>query len=79
MVDDKNIKRRAVIKTGLLAAAGTAATGSTLSVLGSEQEIGKEKPSQRINKAGEIPTRRFGNTGMTLPILGMGGSALLDE
>ncbi len=69
MSDQKlELGRRGFLKTGLLAA-GTAALAPVLpKVTGSER--GK-------SGTGEIPTRPFGKTGHTLPILAMGGSAMV--
>src|SRR5207249_3690627 len=59
----RGLKRREFLKTGLLAAAGTAALGAG---------------AARADKSEQgIPTRPFGKTGHTLPILGMGGSAMV--
>jgi aryl-alcohol dehydrogenase-like predicted oxidoreductase len=60
------LKRREFLKSGLLAAAGTTALG----------------PAARAGKADDksadgLPTRPFGKTGHTLPVLGMGGSAMV--
>lgn len=74
MSEDKGIKRRTVLKTGLVAAAGTA----TLGAVATEQAIAKTKSRESKAVTGEIPVRQFGNTGVTLPMLGMGGSALVD-
>lgn len=74
MSEDKGIRRRTVLKTGLVAAAGTVALGA----LTAEQAIAKTKLDYSNSVAGEIPVRKFGSTGVTLPMLGMGGSALVD-
>jgi aryl-alcohol dehydrogenase-like predicted oxidoreductase len=74
MSEDKSVKRRTILKTGLVAAAGTAALGA----LGTEQAIAGVNPHGSTRVTGEIPARKFGNTGVTLPILGMGGSAMVD-
>ena len=58
MTDDKSIKRRTILKTGLVAAAGTAALGA----LSTEQAIAKTKPGDSRGLTGEIPTRKFGST-----------------
>jgi len=74
MTDDKSIKRRTILKTGLVAAAGTAALGA----LTTDEAIARSKSGDSERVTGEIPVRKFGSTGVTLPILGMGGSALVD-
>jgi len=61
-------KRRAFIQSGLWAAAGAGATGSLL---------GKGGAPEGAAAISSIPVRRFGKTGLTLPILGFGGSALV--
>jgi predicted aldo/keto reductase-like oxidoreductase len=63
--------RRGFLKTGLLAA-GTAALGPVLPRVAAS--------SRREPVAGDaIPTRKFGKTGHTLPILAMGGSAMVKQ
>ncbi|MBD3647661.1 MAG: aldo/keto reductase [Pseudomonadales bacterium] len=62
------IDRRSLLKTGLAAAAGTA--------LG-PINAGGVLAAMPKSKAG-IPVRSFGNTGVDLPILGMGGSAMVN-
>ena len=74
MTEDKSVKRRTILKTGLIAAAGTAALGA----LTTEQAMATTKSDDFNQVTGEIPVRKFGNTGATLPMLGMGGSALVD-
>jgi aryl-alcohol dehydrogenase-like predicted oxidoreductase len=63
--------RRRFLKTSLLAA-GTAALGPGLGAAATSDE---KKPAA----AGTIPTRPFGKTGRVLPILGMGGSAMVEK
>jgi predicted aldo/keto reductase-like oxidoreductase len=61
--------RRTFLKTGLLAA-GSVALGPAL----------RQSAATASDKAAEpatIPMRKFGKTGVTLPILGMGGSAMV--
>jgi aryl-alcohol dehydrogenase-like predicted oxidoreductase len=36
-------------------------------------------PAKRISLVGGLPTRRFGKTGYVLPVLGHGGSAMVDQ
>lgn len=64
-------ERRLFLKKGLLAA-GTATWASSLGVA---TAFGDQKPSG----AEAIPQRLFGKTGHTLPILGMGGSAMVEK
>src|ERR1700687_6230109 len=61
--------RRGFLKTGLLAA-GTPALGPAISRTAG---AGAREPAN----AEAIPTRKFGKTGRTLPILGMGGSGMV--
>lgn len=71
MVDrPRDPARRDFLKSGLLAAAGTALAGSTAAAV--QLPAGELKR----NEAG-IPVRPFGKTGHVLPILGMGGSAFV--
>jgi predicted aldo/keto reductase-like oxidoreductase len=60
-------ERRRFLKTGLLAAALGPALGTAVA-------SDEKKPA-----AGTIPTRPFGKTGHVLPILGMGGSAMVEK
>jgi predicted aldo/keto reductase-like oxidoreductase len=61
--------RRRFLKTGLLAA-GTAALAPAL-------PLAAARDNQESGSSQGIPTRKFGKTGHTLPILGMGGSAMV--
>jgi predicted aldo/keto reductase-like oxidoreductase len=63
--------RRQFLKTGLLAA-GTAALGPALRR--SAAADGRQAPA-----ANGLPVRPFGKTGHTLPVLGMGGSAMVQQ
>jgi predicted aldo/keto reductase-like oxidoreductase len=62
--------RRQFLKTGLVAA-GTAAIGSSVS-----SATGIRRDSGGTSG---IPMRKFGKTGHTLPVLGMGGSAMVQQ
>ncbi|HVU90341.1 MAG TPA: aldo/keto reductase [Pirellulales bacterium] len=64
-------QRRDFLKSGLLAAAGTTALGQRIA--------GATAPAEKSIElsTGKLPTRKFGKTGHTLPILGMGGSAMV--
>ncbi len=66
------LNRRRFLKTGLRAAAGAAALGSGLSKAALPG-------SKEIPLTGTIPTRPFGKTGHTLPVLGHGGSAMVQQ
>jgi predicted aldo/keto reductase-like oxidoreductase len=65
--------RRSFLKTGLqtgaVALAATTASAKPAPAAGSKQ----------ISLAGPLPQRMFGRTGHTLPILGHGGSAIIDQ
>src|ERR1700675_4487749 len=63
------LERRRFLQTGLLAA-GTAALGPGLGRAATDRGRDSATPTG-------IPTRRVGKTGHTLPILGMGGSAMV--
>ncbi len=72
MRDSQNgFERRDFLKSGLLAAAGTTALGQRVASAAAPAEKSIEL------KSGKLPTRKFGKTGHTLPILGMGGSAMV--
>lgn len=64
-----NQGRRQFLKTGLLTA-GTAALAPGLT--GAAGGDDRKSPG-----SGDLPTRPFGKTGHTLPVLGMGGSAMV--
>lgn len=61
-------KRRRFLKSSLLAA-GTATLGPSLT--------GAAAPDAKDSAKSPIPMRKFGKTGLTLPIFGMGGSAMV--
>ncbi len=69
-----DVERRSFLKSGLLAAGATALGGGLAldNAVAEEVKLAPAEPS-----AGEIPQRPFGRTGRTLPILGMGGSAMV--
>jgi predicted aldo/keto reductase-like oxidoreductase len=69
-----DMERRKFLKSGL-AAAGGAVLGLGVVRAGSAQPA--VVPEKRIRVGDTIPTRRFGSTGHTLPVLGMGGSAMV--
>ncbi|MBI2825887.1 MAG: aldo/keto reductase [Planctomycetia bacterium] len=72
MRDEPNgLERREFLKTGLLAAASTAVLGERIATAAAPADK-KIAPS-----AAGIPVRPFGKTGHNLPILGMGGSAMV--
>ncbi len=62
------LERREFLKTGLLAAGGAA--------LGAEAAAA-EPDKVRSGGRDALPTRPFGKTGLTLPVFGMGGSAMV--
>ena len=68
------VQRRDFLKSGLLAAAGAAATTSPLGRRVARAAAPTEK---QIAGDGTLPQRRFGKTGHKLPILAMGGSAFV--
>ncbi len=72
MRDQENgSQRRDFLKSSLLAAAGSTMLGQQIAVAAAPAE-------KTISPGpGGIPTRKFGKTGHTLPILGMGGSAMV--
>jgi predicted aldo/keto reductase-like oxidoreductase len=75
MTDHSSVPgRRSFLKTGLLAA-GTAALGPAL---GSSAKADEPAKKGEASTSG-IPLRKFGKTGATLPILGMGGSAMVKQ
>ena len=67
----ENQGRRDFLKTGALAAAGTTLLGAGIAVAAAPAE-----KTIQVGPSG-IPLRAFGKTGHTLPVLGMGGSAMV--
>ena len=68
------MNRRNFLKTGLTA--GAAALGSAAV---SRVAMAKAPDTKEITAGGEIPERPFGKTGHTLPVLGHGGSAMVNS
>ena len=68
MSDREIVGRRYFMKSGLAAAAGTA---SLTSAQARGDEAQTTAPSKLVNRSQGIPTRAFGKTGLTLPILAM--------
>jgi len=75
---DNGFERRDFLKTGILAAAGSAVAAAGGAVVG-PSIVAAAAPAEKTiaPSTGKIPTRKFGKTGHTLPILGMGGSAMV--
>jgi predicted aldo/keto reductase-like oxidoreductase len=67
--------RRSFLKTGLLAA-GTAAIAPAFRQTAQADQPAKAGETLTLSPHG-IPMRKFGKTGLTLPVLGMGGSAMV--
>ncbi len=68
----EGMDRRGFLRTGLAAATLAGAAGAQEAAAPSAAEGVK-----RIEATGTLPVRPFGKTGLTLPILGHGGSALM--
>lgn len=66
---ERSLDRRGFLKSGVLAGAGAAVLSGTAAALKAAQEPSGETSS--------IPKRLFGKTGWKLPILAMGGSAMV--
>jgi Aldo/keto reductase family len=65
------MERRTFLKSGVLAA-GNATLGTGI--------LKAHAPAEKkINFPAGIPARAFGRTGHTLPVLGMGGSAMVQK
>ncbi len=71
MSEPSNVGRRYFMKSGLAVAAGTASLRCA--------EANATEPAEATQRSDGIPTRAFGSTGRTLPILGMGGSAMVNS
>ncbi len=68
---DSGLKRREFLTSGIVAA-GSAALGA--------RSARAEEPAKAASQTkAAIPTRKFGKTGVVLPILGMGGSAMVQR
>ena len=67
-----SLDRRSFLKTGLTATAAVAAMGGL-------QASAAIPEGKAISLTGSIPTRRFGRTGHVLPVLGHGGSAIIER
>jgi predicted aldo/keto reductase-like oxidoreductase len=65
------INRRSFLKTGVHVAAGAAALSTGV--------VHAATPKKDIVASGSIPTRPFGKTGHVLPVLGHGGSAMVNS
>lgn len=66
-----SINRRSFLKTGVTVAASAAALGAGIARAAT--------PEKKIALTGSIPTRPFGKTGHVLPVLGHGGSAMVNS
>ncbi len=74
--NDQDWKRRDFLKAGMVAGAA----GGTVLAAGellSSQAHAAEKP--KSPQAGKVPHKPFGKTGWKLPVLGMGGSAMIKQ
>jgi predicted aldo/keto reductase-like oxidoreductase len=69
----QGVDRRRFLQSTVLAGAGAAALSTSGAVLGAPPQAEAEKGT------GTIPVRPFGKTGRTLPILAMGGSAMVKQ
>jgi aryl-alcohol dehydrogenase-like predicted oxidoreductase len=69
------IERRSFLQTGLVATGAAALLGSAARADEGPKPSEAGKPAAQPGAG--IPTRPFGKTGLTLPILGMGGSAMV--
>jgi len=77
--EEEGMDRRGFLKTGLQVTAGAVAAGSVAGcATGREAGESVAAAKKTIKLSGEIPKRRFGKTGHVLPILGHGGSAMVD-
>lgn len=73
MSDASNMDRRDFFKTGLQVTAGAVAVGAAAGIT-------KSASAELKNvSVGGIPTRTFGKTGLQLPVLGHGGSAMSSQ
>lgn len=74
------IGRRDFLKGGLSLTAGAMALGGTaISGKAGAAAAADVEPPKRISLVGGLPARPFGKTGYVLPVLGHGGSAMVDR
>jgi predicted aldo/keto reductase-like oxidoreductase len=69
-----DLKRRDFLKTSVLAGAGAVAAGSLPQLVRADTQAQAGETT-----AQHLPSKPFGKTGWTLPILGMGGSAMVER
>jgi len=75
----KGVDRRDFLKSSLLAGAGTSAVLASRSLSLAGEQSGSPAETKASDKTGAIPVRPFGKTGWKLPILAMGGSAMVQR
>ncbi len=76
-MESKNgeVKRRDFLKAGVVA--GT--VGSTVLAGGLSPAVSQAAESSAAAAAGKVPVKPFGKTGWNMPVLGMGGSAMIKQ
>ena len=72
-VSPTSMDRRNFLKSGIQMTAGAVAVGAALQAHGAAPE------NKSIQSTGKIPERPFGKTGHKLPVLGHGGSAMVNS
>ena len=72
MRKDTNMDRRDFLKSGLQVTAGAVALGGAAGASAAPTD-------KKISLSGKIPERPFGKTGHVLPVLGHGGSAMVNS
>lgn len=77
MAQESKLNRRTFL-TGTIAAGALASTGRVAKGAPSTSKADAQPP-KKISNPGKIPSRPFGSTGYTLPVLGHGGSAMVQS
>ena len=74
------LKRRDILKAGVAIGAATTTLGNGLLPSVAQAANGEKQPSEpKAHRAGKVPVKAFGKTGWKLPVLGMGGSAMIKQ
>ena len=79
-VQESGWKRRDFLKAGMAAGTGAAGlTGGLFSVVARAENAPAQPAGSKTPEAAKIPVKPFGKTGWKLPVLGMGGSAMIQQ
>ncbi len=77
---DRDVKRREFLKSGVMLGGATAALSSGIfDAQARADDAAKSADETATPQSGKIPVKPFGKTGWKLPVLGMGGSAMIQQ